>query len=567
MNKVLKYICAASIAVMSASCMDLDPKDQISDSNLWGKAEDFQLFTNQMYGWTYSFAETVYDGTHSDKRSDLIADKGGINQYAKGINTVPSSDGNYTNGYKRIRNCNLLLERAAGYGGDQAEIAQAVGEAYFFRAYSYFEMLRLYGDLIIVRSTLDTDSEELYASRNDRTEVMDLIISDLHAATEHLKTFKSVEKGRISEEGAWAYLSRVALYEGTWQKFHNNNTEKANAYLTEAAEAARKVMDSGTFRLFYNNILGETSQKYMFILEDLAKSNPAGLTKSDNTEYIFFRRYDDSDTRHSKNLTVECLNNAQVISRKMAQMYLCSDGLPIEKSEKFQGYDKMTSEWQQRDNRMRYNMSRPGDLFYNGTSSSAHINWDDSDNGSTLTPTSGSRYFAQKWACERQVESTKESYDFPIIRYAEVLLNYAEALYELNGSISDEDLDLSLNLTRCRVNPEMPKLSNAFVSANGLDMRTEIRRERTVEFFNEGFRRDDLCRWKTAEKEMPGRFLGVKWTGTEYVLRGGTLGYPLDEDGCIIYEDGRVFEQKHYLYPLPTEQLQLNPNLKQNPQW
>lgn len=567
MNKVLKYISVATLAIMTTSCMDLDPKDQLSDGNLWGKAEDYRLFANQMYGWTYSFAQTVYDGTHSDKRSDLIADKGGINSFANGTNTIPSSDGNYTDGYKHIRDCNLLIEKAAGYG-DQDGIAQPLGEAYFFRAYSYFELLRLYGDLVIVMSTIDTDSEELYAPRNPRTEVVDLIISDLNTAAGLLKDFKSVEKGRISREGALAYLSRVALYEGTWQKFHYNNIAKANEYLKEGSEAARKVMDAGTFKLFYNQVLGEASQKYMFILEDVAKSNPAGLTKSDNTEYIFVRRYNDNDVRHGKNLTVECLNNAQVISRKMAQMYLCSDGLPVDKSPVFMGYDNMNSEWQHRDNRMRYTMSRPGDIFYNGTSPAlARHNWDDTDAGTTLTPTSGTRYFAQKWACEREVQSTYESYDFPIIRYAEVLLNYAEAVYELNGAISDEDLDLSLNLTRRRVNPEMPFLSNAFVSANGLDMREEIRRERTVELFNEGFRRDDLCRWKTAEKEMTGRFLGVKWTGTEYVLKGGSLGYALDEDGCIIYEDNRVFEEKHYLYPLPSEQIQLNTNLKQNPKW
>jgi hypothetical protein len=389
----------------------------------------------------------------------------------------------------------------------------------------------------------------------------------LHNAIDHLKDFKSVDAGRISREGALAYLSRVALYEGTWQKYHTGNSSKANEYLDESAKAAREVIDGGQFQLFYNSLLGDASQKYMFILEDVAKSNPAGLGKSDNKEYIFSRRFNDTDARQGKNLTVECLNNAEVISRKMAQMYLCSDGLPIDKSPKFQGYEKMNSEWQNRDNRMRYTMSMPGDVFYNGTASAtARKNWDDTDQGTTLTPTTCTRYFAQKWACEREVTSTYESYDFPIIRYAEVLLNYAEAIYERDGKISDEDLNISLNLTRRRINSEMPALSNAFVTANGLDMREEIRRERTVEFFNEGFRRDDLCRWKTAEDEMPGNFLGVKWTG-EFILKGGTMAYDLDEDGCIIYESNRQFAQKNYLYPLPSEQLQLNPNLVQNPGW
>ena len=119
-----------------------------------------------------------------------------------------------------------------------------------------------------------------------------------------------------------------------------------------------------------------------------------------------------------------------------------------------------------------------------------------------------------------------------------------------------------------RVNPNMPDLTNAFVSANNLDMRTEIRRERTVEFYDENFRIDDLKRWKTAEEEMPMNLTGVKWRGTEYETKwSDASSKTMDAEGCIIYEQGRVWEEKHYLYPLPIDQLKLNPNLKQNPGW
>lgn len=567
MNKILKSISMAAVAMLATSCLELEPKDQLADNNLWATPDDYQLFANQFYGWTHSFGDIVYDGTMSDKRSDIIQDKGGRNVVSNGTNTVPASDGNYSNAYKHIRRCNILIEHAREYA-QQSDIAQPLGEAYFFRAYSHFELVRLYGDAIIVDEVIDVDDPRMNAKRDNRCDVIDLCISDLHKASELLKDFSALEKGRISREGALAFLSRVALYEGTWQKFRNN-TERANGYLKEAADAAKAVIESNSFSLFYNPVLGETSQKYMFILED-AKCNPAGLQKKDNTEYIFSRCYDEELYRHNLNMTVECLNNAQVISRKMANMYLCSDGLPIEKSPKFQGYDKMTSEWVNRDNRMRHTLSRPGDAFFSNTNPRTEWTQEEVDAlaaSSPYRPGSYTRYYAHKWATERKVETRYESYDYPIIRYAEVLLNYAEAKYELTEQISDDDLDLSLNLVRCRINPEMPKLSNALVSANGLDMRQEIRRERTVEFFNEGFRLDDLKRWKTAEVEMPMPFLGVKWTGTEYATKGGTLSYPLNADGCIIYEDNRVWEQKHYLYPLPLDQLQLNPNLGQNPGW
>src|ERR1044072_1737844 len=131
----------------------------------------------------------------------------------------------------------------------------------------------------------------------------------------------------------------------------------------------------------------------------------------------------------------------------------------------------------------------------------------------------GTGYANQKWGTERRLNDNEEGYDWPVIRLAEVYLNYAEAVYERNGSISDADLDKSLNLVRNRVNKTMPKLSNAFVSAKTLDMRTEIRRERTIELYLEGFRVDDLKRWKTAETEMPMDVLGVKWKGTRWETR------------------------------------------------
>lgn len=136
----------------------------------------------------------------------------------------------------------------------------------------------------------------------------------------------------------------------------------------------------------------------------------------------------------------------------------------------------------------------------------------------------GTGYHNQKWATERKVEDKKEGYDFPIIRYAEVLLNYAEAVYERDDKISNTDLNISLNLVRLRVNPAMTPLTNELITQNaGMDMRTEIRRERTIELFNEGFRLDDLKRWKTAETEMPMDIVGIQWKGTEYEKSVGEL--------------------------------------------
>ena len=569
MKYTLKAILILILGCLTHSCLDLDPKDQIADGNYWNSVTDYKLFANQFYSWTRDFSNSVYDAPHSDKRSDLIVDKGGTNVYSNGTNSIPASDNNYTDNYNRIRRANILLQKAETYD-NPTDIAQYVGEAKFFRAYCYFELLQLYGDAIITKTPLDVTDPELKASRNDRSEVADLIIQDLKDAAGLLSATSAVESGRVGSEGAWAFLSRVALYEGTWQKFRGN-TVRGKELLDIAANAAKEVINSKKFSLYAPVILGDSAQKYMFILEDV-KSNPAGLQKSSNTEYIFSRRHDETLNPINKNITKECLANAQMISHKFAALYLCQDGLPIDKSPNmFMGYDKIESEYLNRDNRMIYTLCKPYGYFWSNENS--RVNWtgDAADRASAsikgLIPTSGSGYNNQKWATERAVNTNYEGYDYPIIRYAEVLLNYAEAVFERDETISDEDLNISLNLVRNRINTQMPKLTNSFAQTYGLDMRTEIRRERTVELFNEGFRIDDLKRWKTAETEMPQDFLGIRWTGTEFQNKWPGVTNERNSDGFIILESGRKWEDKHYLYPLPTDQLQLNPNLKQNPGW
>ena len=152
-----------------------------------------------------------------------------------------------------------------------------------------------------------------------------------------------------------------------------------------------------------------------------------------------------------------------------------------------------------------------------------------------------------------------------LIRYAEVLLNYAEAKFELEGSISDADLDLSVNLLRTR--GKIAKLSNAFVTTNGLDMRTELRRERRVELAVEGFRYWDLLRWKTAEIELVKPILGNFFFKTEF---GTATTVKLTPDNFILVQDAnfRKFDPtKDYLWPLPINEISLNPSLKQNQGW
>lgn len=572
MMKKITYILGLFSMLTFQSCLDMEPKTQLADTNYWQTPDHFKLFATQFYGWTVDFKQ-LDDSPHSDVRSDL---RTGItlDVYSNGTNSIPSSDKTYTNNYNRIRQVNTLLQQAEGYAAP-ADIETSVGEAHFFRAYCYFDLLQVYGDVIITRTPLDIDSPEMQMARNSRDEVVDFILEDLEEAIRLLpeaNEISSKDEGRLSSQAASAFLSRVALYEGTWQKFRNGeqNNDRSSALLDIAATSAHDVIESGFFELFAPEELGTEAYKYLFILEN-DKSNPAGITKSGNKEYIFTRRHDPTLASIGFNITQGRLGNAVYVTRKMANMYLQSNGLPI--NPQTWDYSKVDSEFKDRDNRMSNTLMIPGHTYW-GTGG-GRIDWTGSAeeiaNAShkNYMPSTGTGYFPHKWCCERDgVPTGMEAYDYPIIRYAEVLLNYAEAVFERDDKISDEDLAISLNLTRKRVNPNMPDLTNAFVSANNLDMRTEIRRERTVEFYDENFRIDDLKRWKTAEEEMPMNLTGVKWRGTEYETKwSDASSKTMDAEGCIIYEQGRVWEEKHYLYPLPIDQLKLNPNLKQNPGW
>lgn len=570
------------VGLFVSSCLNLEPKANMGDDLVWNSADNFQLFANNFYSWSrdfelnkdFTYGNGLSDGPHSDFRSDLIA-ASQQNQYSQGTNTIPAEDKNYKELYKRIYYTNLLLDRANSFS-DKEAIKVPVAEAKFFRAYLYFELVQIYGDAILVTRPLDLDSEELRRERDNRSVVIDQIITDLQEAAMDLPP-KASETGRLTSYAANAMISRVALYEGTWQKFHTNgaetttNTERSTYLLGLAKDAALLVMD-GTYELFRNETLGDESYRYMFILED-ETCNPAGVTKSANTEYIFSHRHRSGDAL-SINISHAMFCNAAWMTRKLADMYLCSNGLPIDNpasSTLFKGYSTASSEFENRDSRMDATFVVQGKKYFNNDEK-WRTSWNDDDFNNALTADAsrickGSGYQSRKWVVERQVADYYESMDYPVIRYAEVLLNYAEAMYELNGTISDTDLGISLNLVRKRSNPKMPELNESLVTTYGLNMREEIRRERTVELLLEGFRIDDLKRWATAKTEMPQTQYGIHYTGTWFETNWRPMTLTIGEDGCVILYSGRQWADKNYLYPLPADQRQLNPNLGQNPGW
>jgi hypothetical protein len=263
-------------------------------------------------------------------------------------------------------------------------------------------------------------------------------------------------------------------------------------------------------------------------------------------------------------------------------MYLCSDGLPVSQSPLFQGYETRTSEFQNRDPRMSQTLMIPGTIAYAWMVYKPPMeHWPFYPDRNYNTGYIIYKFVTQNPDYQTEPNHRQHGYDHHIIRYAEILLIYAEAMYEKNGSLSDDDLNKTINLLRQRAGLQT-LLTNGFVTSNGLDLQEEIRRERTVELALEGFRWDDLRRWKTAETELKKPVRGIKIVGTEWtepILVDGDNMNPYnnaewqnqtDAEGFIVSEPASArssFTEKNYLLPIPVKEIQLNPNLQQNPGW
>ena len=555
--KFLKIIALSGLLFSGCTKgLDLIPKDAISDGTFWKSSADFKLAANNLYFSLEGF-------NNADIQSDIAYDV--PNAVSNGTYQTAENDSRWTNAYVYIRRCNKIIERGAA-SPISAELKQFIGEAKFFRAYNYWMIYRLFGELPIVTSELDIDDKELYAPRSTRKETVDFILKDLAEATADLpvKTDLSTgDVGRITKGAADALRARVALFEGTWGKYRNDGN--AITYFDIAIEAAATVMNSTQYSLY--TAKGEQSYRYFFIDEG-----------DDGSECILDRRYQVNISSHTHPSTVG--EGHLLPTKKLADLYLCSDGLPIDQSPLFEGYDKISSEFLMRDPRMTMTIAIPGtgvrQLWYPEPVAS----WPFYPQRNANTGYTTYKFLSENAASNASPFTLGYGYDRRIIRYGEVLLIYAEAIFEKNGSIADEDLDKSINLLRQRVG--MPELTNAFVSAHALDMKEEIRRERTVELALEGFRYDDLRRWKTAEIEMPKDVKGIRIVGTPWANPIVVEGYDrnpytdaswqnnTDANGFIIVErsSGRNFDvSKHYLLPLPTREILINPDLSQNPGW
>ncbi|WP_422082931.1 RagB/SusD family nutrient uptake outer membrane protein [Ulvibacterium sp.] len=515
--------------------LDKEPVADLSLGNFFKSESDFELAANNLYVAIDSLHSSSINGIDDTRSVDYFES----NDISSGNHQVPNTDNLWISAYTTIRGANFLLEASETSEVEAGVRLRYEAEARFFRGMSHFALVQRFGDVPLVLQTLDFS--EVTPPRDPRATVINSVVEDFRFAADNLPSKSELagdELGRITRGMALGYLSRAALYEGTHAKFHSSGSD-ANALLTIARDAALAVINEGEYDLFAGNI-----DEIFFEANE------------NNVEVMLSVVYEELLTTFSPRGRGHVIDAIQDPTKYLADAFLCTDGLPIDQSPLFQGYTSLTSEFENRDPRMEAVLWKPGTPF---------------EGGQPMLPElirSRTGYWPRKPGDPIATEVVFVFTDAIIMRYAEILLNYAEAVYELNESITDAELNVSINKLRDRAG--MINLTNAHVTGNNLNMREEIRRERRVELAGEGFRYNDIIRWRIAETELPRVVLGTRFQAEEYPgLIVGT-DVVLDTDGFIIAEPeaNRSFDpSRHYLFPLPLREVNLNSDLTQNPNW
>jgi len=550
--------------------LDLTPLDQISDPEFWKTDQDLELYMNGMYsvlpGW---LASGSGGNPLLDAGTDMAISVGlwlGTKNRLDGAINIPSSGGGWS--WTNVRNVNYFLANSERVKSGALK-DHYIGEAYFFRAFNYFNLLKQFGDLPIVKVPLTVnDKDALNGPRSSRTDVVNFILADLDMAASKLKKKSEVPAQRISKDIALLFKSRVALYEGTWEKYHLNDPFKGKtdgkAFLTAAAAAAKAVMDGGTYRLS----TGNPSQVYYELFNQ--------VNLSSNSEILLWRSY---SSAQGDAFTNQLWNwpHGSGYTQDMVRMYLCTDGLPVGLSPLYQGERDIRDVVRNRDPRFVQTVMNPGDpvtitLRNDTTKYTLPLL-----GGAQTGPTG---YESQKFRRPQLDPATggaSGELAYIVFRYAEALLNYAEAKAEL-GELTQTDVNLSINVLRARVGMPNMVLASIATDPNWPDYGyaltkdlQEIRRERAVELMSEGFRFDDIMRWAAHKLVVGKRPKGAFYSNeikAAYPNLAVDAGNFLDPFRTALIGPGSTWgfnPARHYLLPIPINELTLNTSMVQNP--
>lgn len=572
-NKIVVAISFLGATAVFSSCskdfLEKYPQDTMTDEDFWTKEENVRTFSYGFYTGFFSGYGSGYAwGNYFSGQAfndDFASSSPG--EFTK---IVPESGGGWS--FTWVRKANVFIERIKTVPMEEEAIAHWTGVGRFFRAMEYHDLVSRFGDVPWYENVIsETDIETLYKPRDPRGVVVDKMLADLQYAAENVRVTDVGEKGlHVNKDVVLAYMSRIMLFQGTWLKYHTNDQARAKTYLEAAKWAAAELINSKRYSLGNN-------------YRDLFTS----LSLTGNSEMIMYRRYVTGLLTHS----LMSYNNREPqtgISRDAVRSYLAKDGLPVDQSPLYKGDHSIADVMTDRDPRLSQTVTP--DIRLTGVNSNA------STSGYAVL-----KFLNETVKNEPEGSGSLNQTDAPVIRFGEVLVNYAEAAAEL-GNISQSDLDMSINVLRNRAGVNMPKLEVSGQSAlvGGVAINDperdptvsailwEIRRERRVELMMEGFRYNDLRRWKKLPtmdtNNNPKINLGAWINKDDYKDANGKLlvenltvvNGPTNRIGYIKPafkpETQRIFTgEKVYLNPLPKDQIRLykdqGVDLKQNPGW
>lgn len=583
------------------ACYDLDkePEGVLSTATPFTSTGEMRNYLDQFYETAVrgqGFAAGGGSGiAGNDVNSDNMASSS-VNSRLAGETALSSASA--LSDYTRIRNINFFLNNLDNCTEKgSATYNQYVGEGYYFRAWYYYQMFINYGPLSWVETPLDPSIEALKLPRESRTVIADHILADLDKAISYLGEKNNSSSMRIHKDVARALKSEVALFEGTWEKYHKaeNNAfydksvtdEKIKNYFTQAAAAAKEVMDRGVWRI-YNTGNPLNDYRQLFQIADL----------SSNSEVLWFKMYDGDQIGNNVNRYLNMGGGSAGVTASLVDDYLTIDGRPFIGEEQIEAKKVWGNELLPtvRDPRLAQTVCIPGQVLR------------PDQGGYTLPPLVASGYHQNTTGYSLlkhvQIDYTgnldaefKGATPAIQFRYADVLLNYAEALAELDGKGNADKIINALQPLRDRAGMPAVDFDREYnqdpdYPFNGLDKYIQaVRRERRIEKACEGRRLEDILRWAAADELIVGKWAkGALFVGSNLEEYEGysalkydqaadnnfyLTGKPGDALRYIIpvnpnnYPNGWQFKlDRNYLLPIQQRMITLTENLwEQNPGW
>ncbi|MBP3943654.1 RagB/SusD family nutrient uptake outer membrane protein [Sphingobacteriaceae bacterium WQ 2009] len=531
--KVLLLIGTVGLTSCDKGFLDRDPLDQLSTAGSLSSTNEVRLYVNQFYQSLPGHPTTTggngiaFDDAKTDNMIFTAVDNR-LNGQLTLSNATALSE------YTQIRGINFFLRQIAQNKNRDAAVNKYIGEAYFFRAWFYFELVKKYGDVTWVNSLLSADDESTFLKRDSRLVVVDSILSDLNKASALLDLQNNNSSMRVHKDVALAFKSRVALYEGTWQRYHKaKNTafyssdvteDKIVSYLTVARNAAKEVMDGNRWRI-YGTQNPNNDYRQLF--------NTINL--SGNPEVLLFRRYNAAENiGHGVSKYLSTGGGDIGVTQSLVSDYLTNDGRPLIGNEKYllqANYGKEL-ETVNRDPRLAQTVAQPGAPLRPDAVAASFPPINQSGFNRSTTGYPLYKYVEYNNLAAASDDGMSAA---PVIyfRYAEVLLNYAEAAAELGDS--EASIIEALQPLRTRVNMPAVNFNREYNTEAGYPFAAlnkivqAVRRERRIEMVAEGQRLQDIFRWAAADVLIANkRPLGMLFIGSNVANENSSTGFYKD---------------------------------------